>query len=285
MPPGPGETANNRNWQGVVYGFLRFAEAGVIPPDLVVDEAGRLVDDMLQQGIIDDLAQLQTHLDEQQEIMRLVALPMDHPLVPEGARSVDPRDQTPREYGLLIIFGQDVAHADRHFAEHAPDPELNLQRLRSETGMLRRPDPVSEFDQDNMQPWHHAVLQLEELLTLSALEGAEYEQLYYSTLATLASLVRTGQTTWAAVQSFQSRRHGAAFQLLAQPLNEAAPPSPGSVCIDVVSETPRQAVVSVVLAPSTLAAEDPRMVRLADHDANLALLREAGVWMTHGVIE
>lgn len=128
--------------------------------------------------------------------------------------------------------------------------------------------------------WKETIGWLEVSLREGAARRVPGEGLRGQTLAVLVSMVRTGVVPdFAVIQEHQHSQPDPAFELAARPLTDFAP-SIGAVCLDALTDAPRQYGLDVVLMPGSLPVTDPSLAVLGDHEQNMALLREVGVWHT-----
>jgi hypothetical protein len=127
------------DWKAFIDTFSVAVQNGFVHPSHAVDQAGRLVGELLRSGNLESLAALQAYLEERHPSMRIVATPLEAATRNPGAYAADPRDATFKPYAAMFIISLDPEHTALHFGEVVTDPAQNLARLESETGFLVLP--------------------------------------------------------------------------------------------------------------------------------------------------
>jgi hypothetical protein len=279
-----GETGQQPDWRHAISDFLRMVELGTIDSADAVNKAGAIVTELLVSGAVEGMDEIESYLGERNELMRLVAVPMDDPRVPEGATSLDPRDDSQKSHAARFIVSGVPGNAARLFEEMVSDPARNLELLRTETGFLQLPKGYSRPNVEVgiagvTEEWAQGILMLEMVARgqVGQLGVSEAAAGVYAFEA-LVSMVADRQASWADIQRFQRSRPAPLFEILAMPV-EDMPPMEGATCRDILTGEPRRYAATLLFGREDYPPDHPYRAGVDNHETNLARLAEAGVWV------
>lgn len=125
-------------WEGAIVGLVYAAEQGLIPAEQVVPVTGQACAELMQQGILQDLGELQAFLRRRDSIVQLVAQPFDVTKMPDPrTRCVDLTTLEPKGHFLMVsVSGTVGSEADERLQELCMSHEVNEATLSRDTGFL-----------------------------------------------------------------------------------------------------------------------------------------------------
>jgi hypothetical protein len=124
-------------WQGPVVNFLFAAENGRIQQERIAHFMGQVCVDLMVQGLLTDLGELQAFLRKQFALVQLVAIPF-HPesIAPRNLRCIDPATKEPKGHWLSALLDPNQTETTARLQALGMSRELNETILTRDTGML-----------------------------------------------------------------------------------------------------------------------------------------------------
>lgn len=124
-------------WEGAVVGFLFAAEHGLVPPEEIIPTMGQVCLELMQQGMLADLGELQAYLRNRSAFVQLVAQPfVAEQFSQPGIKCIDMLTGETKGHWLMVSVSADGSEVKRQLKRLGISDHANEALLAYDTGML-----------------------------------------------------------------------------------------------------------------------------------------------------